>query len=210
MGLLAMKNILRIIILLSIAIGCIAQTPVIDIEDNQGYDVNGAYYKDTKNQLNPFEGTYIYTNGNTTLKIVLQKKTMSTIASRRFYEDLIIGEYQYIENGIEKRNTLNKLNKNYLNKNEHSISSSLLIIGTERGCTDCSPTEKRLAGGMLDYVAAALANVQLRRITVNGKAAIKLNLYWEMRSKKEGEVLLQPFIAPGDYILIKEVPVLQD
>jgi hypothetical protein len=205
-----MKNILRTILFLYATIGCKAQTPVIDIEDNQGYDVNGAYYKDTKNQLNPFEGTYIYTNGNTTLKIVLQKKIMSTIASRRFYEDLIIGEYQYIENVVEKRNTLNKLNNNYLNKKEHSIFGSLLITGTDLGCADCSPTEKRIKGSILDNVAHALGNIQLRRITVNGKAAIKLNLYWEMRSKNEGQVLLQPFIAPGDYILIKEVPVLQD
>jgi hypothetical protein len=205
-----MKNILRIIALFIITVSCKAQTPVIDIEDNQGYDVKGAYYKDTKNQLNPFEGTYIYTNGNTSLKIVLQKKTMSTFPSRKYYEDMIIGEYQYIENGVEKRNTLAKLNEKYTDFTNHSIDGSQLLVGTYRGCNDCAANEKRLAAGLVDYVAHALANIQLRRITVNGKAAIKLNLYWEMRSKKEGEVLLKPFIAPGDYILIKEMPVLQD
>jgi hypothetical protein len=205
-----MKNILRTILFLYATIGCKAQTPVIDIEDNQGYDVKGAYYKDTKKQLDPFEGTYIYTNGNTTLKIVLQKKTMSTFPSRKYYEDMIIGEYQYIENGVEKRNTLAKFNEKYINGSNHSINGNLLLVGTYRGCNDCAANEKRLAAGLVDYVAHALANIQLRRITVNGKAAIKLNLYWEMRSKKEGQVLLEPFIAPGDYILIKEVPVLQD
>ena len=202
-----MKNILKIIMLSVISISTKAQTPVIDIEDNQGYDVNGAYYKDTKNQLNPFEGTYIYTNGTTSLKIVLQKKTMSTIPSHRFYEDMIIGEYQYIENGVEKRNTLNILNINYEDKTRHGINGNLLITGTHLGCPDCGPTEKRIKGSLMDYVAHGLGNIQLRRITINGKAAIKLNIYWEMREKKDGQVLIKPFIAPDDYVLIKEIPV---
>ena len=202
-----MKNTLKIIVLSAMTITCKAQTPIIDIEDNQGYDVNGAYYKDTKNQLNPFEGTYIYTNGSTTLKIVLQKKTMSTIATHRFYEDMIIGEYQYIENGVEKRNTLNNLNINYINKKEHTVSGNLLITGTDLGCSDCSPTEKRIKGSLMDNVSHSLGNIMLRRITVNGKAAIELNLYWETRTRQEGQVLAKPFIAPGNYILIKEIPV---
>ena len=201
-----MKNTLKIIVLSAMTITCKAQTPIIDIDDNQGYDVNGAYYKDTKNQLNPFEGTYIYTNGTTSLKIVLQKKTMSNM-NGFYYEDLIIGEYQYIENGIEKRNTLNKLNINYSDKKNHSIDSNFLLTGTYRGCPDCSASEKRLSSGLVDYVADALANIQIRRITVNGKAAIKLNIYWEMREKKDGQVLIKPFIAADDYILIKEIPV---
>ena len=71
-----MKNTLKIIVLSAITIACKAQTPIIDIEDNQGYDVNGAYYKDTKNQLNPFEGTYIYTNGTTSLKMVSKREIL--------------------------------------------------------------------------------------------------------------------------------------
>lgn len=206
-----MKNIIKIITLFIVAVSCKAQTPVFDIEDfeNIAKDIYGAYHKDTQNQLNPFEGTYIYTIGSTSLKIVLQKKIMSSM-NGYYYEDIIIGEYQYIENGIEKRNTLSKFNNINVKDYHHGITGNLLLVGTYRGCTDCGPTEKRLAGGLIDDTANALANIQLRRIIVNGKAAIKLSLYWETKTKQEGQVLVQPFIAPGSYTLIKEIPVTID
>ena len=39
----------------------------------------GAYYKDDANELNKFEGTWLYTNGNTSFKLILQKRTMQLI-----------------------------------------------------------------------------------------------------------------------------------
>ena len=203
-----MKNIIKIIILSAITISCRAQTPVFDIEDfdNITKDIHGAYYKDIHNKLDDFEGVYVYTNGSTSLKIVLQKKTMSNMNGYS-YEDLIIGEYQYIENGVEKRNTLSKLNTSYTNQRNHAIASRFLLTGTGLGCSDCTSTEKRIKGGLIDDTANALANIQLRKITVNGKVAIKLSLYWETKTKQEGQVLIKPFIAPGSYVLIKEIPV---
>ncbi|MFN4313275.1 MAG: DUF6705 family protein [Chitinophagaceae bacterium] len=46
-------------------------------------------------------------NTNTSFKIVLVKKVQQY--NGECYEDLIIGEYQYIVNGVEKVNTLSKL-----------------------------------------------------------------------------------------------------
>ena len=46
----------------------------ISIESyDDGYR-NGQYYKDTYNHLNVFEGTWVFQNGNTTFKLVLEKK----------------------------------------------------------------------------------------------------------------------------------------
>jgi hypothetical protein len=65
----------------------------IDAPDN-------SYYKDVNNILNDFEGTWLYQSGNTSLKLTLVKSIQ--FFNGDFYEDTIIGGYQYIENGIEK------------------------------------------------------------------------------------------------------------
>ncbi len=199
-----MRTTLQIVFTYLLFLNCQAQTPVFDIEDFESKDSIGAYHKDTKNVLDPFEGTYVYTSGNTTFKLVLQKKIMSNM-NNYYYEDLIIGEYQYIENGVETRNTLAKLNENYSNKVKHSLFGNHILNGKYLGCKECADNEKRLKAGLVDYVADALANVQLRRITYNGKPAIVFNLYWEMRTKRDTDPpLTRPFIAPGDYIMIKQ------
>ena len=75
-----MKNIFYFFALLLFSISCKAQSPVLDISQDMGTEnLTGAYYKDTYNLLNPFEGTYLYTNGNTIFKIVFQKKVMGTV-----------------------------------------------------------------------------------------------------------------------------------
>ena len=46
--------------------------------------------EDINNYLDAFEGTYLYTNGNTSFRMVLVKKVQQY--NGRYYEDLIIGE----------------------------------------------------------------------------------------------------------------------
>ena len=195
-----MKNILKIILLLATTISCKAQT-IIDIEDNNGYDVMGAYYKDKFNQLDPFVGTYIYTNGTETFKLVLQKK----IRSRQgiyYSEDLIVGAYQHIVNGIEVRNTLNNLNINYVNQSAQFISGNLLLKGTVLGCSDCSPTEKRLRLGFHEDISNLLGRAQVRRITVGGQPAINFSFYWEM--DYDGSISTPSSLTLRSYDMIKQ------
>ena len=199
-----MKNTIKTILILITTISCKAQTKIIDIDDNQGYDVYGAYYKDTNNQLDAFVGTYIYTNGDETLKLVLQKKLISK-QGNYYSEDLIIGEYQQIINGVEVRNTLNKLNINYVSQTAHSIHGSMLIKGTELGCPECGATEKRLRCIIGDDVAYLKGWAQIRRIIVNGQPAIRFNLYWEMNGLKQNHPPIASTIYQGfDYIMIKQ------
>ncbi|WP_157509865.1 DUF6705 family protein [Flavobacterium denitrificans] len=201
-----MKKYITLLFFFAVLTNCRAQMPIYDLEDldNIIKEIPNSYRKDTKKQLEAYEGTYVYTNGTTTWKIVLQKKKESY--NRVYFEDLLIGEYQYIENGIEKVNTLNKLNTYYEDQNRHSISSNQILTGKELGCPDCSSTEKRLRGGLIDpNYHKTFADIQIRRVTVNGKAAITLSLYWVGPvARKEGEILPQPFIAPGTYTLIKQ------
>ena len=101
------------------------QSPIIDLLDDDGNKIVNAYYKDINNLLNPFEGTFVYTNGSTQLKIKLVKKVQQF--NGRYYEDLIIGEYQYIENGTEIVNTLDDINLTYINQHQHNIFGNMFV-----------------------------------------------------------------------------------
>ncbi len=201
-----MKNTFKILSIFLITVSCKAQSPVFDLLDLQHriQRINGAYHKDMNNLLNPFEGTYIYTNGNTSLKIVLQKKTMSY--NSVYYEDMLIGEYQYIENGIEKVNTLNKLNINYSDKSNHSIDGSLIITSGNTGCDECLPNEKAWRGGLVDESTHNNADLIIRRTTENGIPAIKILVMWRMKYKKETDPMPPRASFPGgEYILTKRL-----
>ena len=200
-----MKNIFKVIPFLIISVSCKAQSPIINIEDQNGDLIQNAYYKDTNNLLNPFVGTYIYTNGTTSLTIILQKKTMSYDGYQ--YEDLLIGEYQYIENGLEKVNTLNEINVNYTNQNEHSIHANSILSAGDYLCDGCVGNEKRLRGGIVEHTTPNSAQLLIRRVlTSEGQQAIEINVGWRMKSyNPEIESRpAQPSFYGGNYVLIKQ------
>ena len=198
-----MDKIIKLGFLLFLNISCKAQNPIIKIEDQDGEPVKNTYYKDVNNLLDPFTGTYLYTDSNTSLKIILQKKILSYDGF--CYEDLIIGEYQYIENGIEKTNTLSKINTNYTNQNEHSIHGNYVFTNSSYLCQDCQQNEKRLLGGMVEQSTGNVAQIIIQKLTVNNQPAIKINIWWRTRGYQEGTPpLLRPSFPGGDYILIKQ------
>jgi hypothetical protein len=84
-----MKKLL-IISIFTIGFACKAQSPIFPLEDWDEEQSN-AYYKDLDNELDTFEGTWLYTNGNTSWKIILKKEI--TFFNDKYYEDLIVGEY---------------------------------------------------------------------------------------------------------------------
>ncbi|WP_395044045.1 DUF6705 family protein [Flavobacterium sp.] len=202
-----MKKI-NIILVFLLSLSCYSQTisieQIIDIEDSGGQEIQGAYYKDVNNLLDPFIGTYIFNNGDKYFKIVLEKRIHSSL-NGFCYSDTMIAEYQYIVNGIEKTNTLNKLTINYSDARFHTIDGDLLYTGKVNGCYDCDVTEKRLRMGIFDNYSKAGGDIIIRRIIVGGQPAIELNLNWNTRIHREGTPLpLQPELKGGDYIMIKE------
>ena len=64
-----MKKLIFILIL-NLSYISVAQNPIIPLESKNGTRQNGAYYKDTNNVLNAYEGTWLYTNGSTSLEII--------------------------------------------------------------------------------------------------------------------------------------------
>jgi hypothetical protein len=96
---------------------CKAQSPILPLlSGDSGNIVQGAYYKDLDNVFDKFVGSWKYTNGSTSLIITFKKKTIFYNIYDDYYEDILVGEYKYIENGIEIVNTLPNLTINYSNQ----------------------------------------------------------------------------------------------
>jgi hypothetical protein len=156
---------------------CNAQSPVINLTE-RGDFISNAYYKDINNMLDAYEGTYIYENGSTFFKIVLIKKNMKSFTTDegQYFEDLIVGEYQYIENGIEKANTLSDLNIDFSRQRKHKINGNKLINRNNRAwvCYDCSSLEKRLALRINDVISGRYGDFIIHRKIENNQEVIKV------------------------------------
>lgn len=168
-----MKNILIIVLLIVTITSCKAQTPIIDIEKkhlawkNPESYIN-AYFKDINSFYDGFEGTWIGTRGNKTLKIVLWKEEKIPNGIP-YYADYVFGEYLYSENGVEKINTLNNTVRSDI-----SISDSSLLKSSHKPpCNDCDPNKRRLEVLFYDNVHKVSATLTLQHTTVNGKPALK-------------------------------------
>lgn len=209
----------RIALIVSVFVGSLymySQSPVKSLYDDKK-ELQGAYYKDLYNDLNRFVGTWIFVNGNTSLTIVLQKKNMqfSNDGVLGYYEDVLIGEYQYIENGIEKINTLSNLSINHTNYYKYNIAGNIIskpISGVEENlCYNCGPNEIKVLLSFSDperdilgyepemifhhYIENGVEKLRLNFRTISGPAT---GLNGEENQFYEYNI---PF---GIYILVKQ------
>lgn len=170
-------KIVQIILFSLLFSNCKAQYPIIDIDDSRLGQPNGYYVKDIHNYLNQFEGTYLYTNGNTNFKIVLVKKVQQY--NGRYYADMIIGEYQYILNGVEKVNTLSKIDTVYNDQRSHSINGNSVMNNNDKmwQCPECSAGEKRLMASIMDVSTSRFARIYMRRMVENGQEIMKVRIW---------------------------------
>mgnify|MGYP006999718644 CR=1 FL=1 len=167
-----MKNIMIISTILITAFSCKAQQ-VQPRYTPEGYARDNIYYKDVDNDYNCFEGTWIYTNGNTSLTVTLQKKVMKLIQddSHNFYIDAIIGEYKYIEDGIVIINTLSNLSQNHENPYKYNITGGTISKNQDPLCSNCDPDDIKVICSFSDPERDILgmeANFIMRHYTENG------------------------------------------
>lgn len=186
-----MKNTIIILTTIFTLYNCGAQSPVLNMEIDTKYDApNNSYYKDVNNVLNDFEGTWLYTNGNTSLKIILAKGTQ--IFNGKYYEDLLVGGYQYIENGIEKINTLSDANDPSIGRNASIKGNNIYNNCKYLPVDDCTEGEKNLDLSLNDVTSDGhFAGLRLFKRTINGQEALKANItmnFYKLDYSPDGEV----------------------
>ncbi|TXE17903.1 hypothetical protein ES692_08380 [Psychroserpens burtonensis] len=93
-----MKLILIIIIAL---ISITASSQVVELCNgvNEEDVVNGTYFKDINDTFTPFLGVWQYTNGNEIITFKIEKVTHFYNAETQMYEDFVIGNYSYSQDG---------------------------------------------------------------------------------------------------------------
>ena len=161
---------------------CFASTSIVQITplwlgDSEAPD--GSYYKDLNNDLNEFEGVWEWSDGVKTLTIKLLKKENISNSYETTSEDLIIGEYKYLENGQVVMDYLSRLQEDTLDGRDHYISGSLLMANYHRPpCNNCQPDDKRL---MLFWIDPEKRNLRsssvLRRFQENGIEKLEMQHY---------------------------------
>lgn len=137
--------------LFTILTSCKAQT-IVDIYSSfDSYQPN-VYYKDINNKFNAYVGEWQYTNGTTSLKLVFQKRLMYYSNACNCYKDILVGEYQYIENNVEIVNTLPLLNNSNV---DYFEVNSIAGYNTKEYylppiCSECDELTKRINLNFVD------------------------------------------------------------
>jgi hypothetical protein len=216
-----MKKYIYLTLLCITAITCKAQSPIYNIMKSHD-GIKGSYYKDLNNELDGYDGTYTYYNSHydnelgsyvsEELIIVLKKKVLAY--DGYYYEDLIVGEYEFKRNGHTVSNTLANIDINYTNEEiNHAIKGNFILTGTELGCPDCLPTEKRLRLTLVDKLTPNILGLDIRKTTVNGVPAIKVSIFAKEYYSEEEDDYSMPvgtsipvgsaMLDIGEYTMIK-------
>jgi len=197
-----MKKLL-ILLIIAISFTSAAQSPIFPLNDWDD-EIPNAYYKDLNNELDTFEGTWLYTSGNTSWKLQLKKQTM--VFNDKYYEDLIVGEYKYIKNGLEVINTLSNINS--ASGYQHDITGNSVYNGCDYlPPSNCIDGENRLILTLSDPVTGHAATIILHKRVVNGQEAILAYVIFDQLSSYDG--YSQPKPEPTmpwqqEYMLIKQ------
>lgn len=140
-----MKKILIIALTITTVNG-MAQQIVPLFGDADIYISNsGHYYKDVDNDFDKFIGTWKWIDNSNSWTVVL-KKILQIDDGDGYTYDALYGEYQYIENGIEKVNTLANINDSNIHPLSHKISNPLIIANHHLPqCLDCEVNERRIS-----------------------------------------------------------------
>lgn len=208
-----MKKIFLLISLLNL-INLYSQNPIYNIEEKHYEKEENAYYKDIDNFYNQFEGTWAYADATKTIRFKFKKKMIYRQSITNYYEDNLVGEIQYIENGIEKINSLNDVDlilPSVFDYSIYSIGKTTRIFNANTciGCPTVYGMHMHYEEPQNDDICLS-ANLFMNRFVENGVEKIKIKYYlaelacgvqddWETPSTTEN------FIIPyGEYILVKE------
>lgn len=211
-----MKKIIYLIPLFCTVSIVVAQNPIINIHTTGSKDIDNAYYKDIENFQNQFVGTWVYTDAIKTIRFKFVKKEMFYYEDylENYYVDFLVGEMQYLENGVEKINSLTNLNVN------HSSIFNYSLYGDGKvhsywypRCVECPDTVQRIAMSYNEPTnddRCLDAAFVMRREDENGVQKIKIQYILTngpcgVQSDWQTPSTTTNFTIPyGDYTLVRE------
>jgi hypothetical protein len=105
--------------------------------------------------MNRFVGEWKCEQGLDTLIVKIVKKEMQFIdyGYISVYEDFLVAEYRYVENGIEKINTLPNLLINHSTPFKYNIVANIIIKPVPNNpsvCPNCGPNDVMVQGPFRD------------------------------------------------------------
>ncbi len=121
-----MKSIYKITLILIVGVIASSKAQSIPLFDLSQNNFQNNYFEDLDFDLDNYVGTWLYQQGTISFKIVLQKKSHIYDNELNSYFDMLIGEYEYIENGITIINTLSQINDSSIGEFNHNINGYIL------------------------------------------------------------------------------------
>jgi hypothetical protein len=184
-----------------------AQTPIINLTESEFPFIAGAYYKDLNNYLNPYIGTWEYNNGSGFI-FTLKLRKVEMNLSGHVYEDMIVGEYRIVKNGVEIINTLNDFNTVYSDERNHNVDGNTINegkIGVTR-CPECSDTEKWITLILSDDLQGIAYDLATRPIDIAGQEVLRIyvstdGLTFTTDTGNFLQDLKNRIVAPGEHNL---------
>lgn len=167
----------------------------------------GTYFKDMDNDLDKFVGTWKWQNGNDEFIVVLEKIEYVIDPDGEFYNDMLSGEYKYIENGSELFNSLSRLNDSSITPWQNYLT--LLIIlhkNSPPQCEVCDIAERRVTLSLHDPERDWVpARITLRHVMENGVEKLEAFVHG-------GGAVVQPNenaptwirVPMGNYVMVKQ------
>lgn len=194
-----MKNIYLYLFIFA-TFSCKSQTDLVNLRDWDGPITSNMYLIDSENDLNQFEGTWLYTDGpNTSLKIVLVKKLMTDRIE--YKEDLLIGGFEYIKDGVLISSSLAEVNVNLQHQINHTIAGNFIERGNKTLFDEYTEDETRVE---LFFRETLSGTIMLRKKIINGNEAIQLLKRTWPSTIIGDEISLEPMFPDGYYTLIKQ------
>ena len=200
-----MKNKLILFITIISLLSCKAQIAPLYKADPDLPE--GTYYKDLNNDLNKFEGTWKWENGNNSFTIVLEKKLQVYDDTSNFYEDMLIGEYKYVENGVEIVNSLARLQDITIIGFSHYLTGVRIMHKNHppHKCESCTNEERRVSVYIRDPEIPLMGmQIILRHIVENNVEKLEGHVMGTGSYVSTLENPESPRINFGDYVFIKQ------
>ena len=186
-----------ILLLFYVCFSCKAQETIPMSQDYTDYLKNNNYIKDTNNDLDKFVGTWKWinpANPNTYFEIIFFKVTYWNPNNiNNYFEDAILGNYKYIENGIIFTNTLTWNSYNDLYSNTFPV----IMSNPEK------PLFKELLINMRDVAKNKNCKADFKIIDLTASV---LTATWKMSYVEGWRItpVQQGFSIPTDIVLTKQ------